>query len=117
MFKPIPLRLSLLKFPHSPKNEVRAQAECCAITSTGCLRIPPSPPPPIGFCTTTPPGQEFGRHLLLKSADDKTILMHAAASGDPMVLKMVADACQRTIMPQKVWCMRVVGREKMYSGV
>ncbi|CAM9643513.1 unnamed protein product [Pylaiella littoralis] len=48
---------------------------------------------------------EFGHHLMLKSADNKTIMMHATASGDSMVLKMVADACRKTIRPQAFWGM------------
>lgn len=50
-----------------------------------------------------------------KSADDRTILMHAAASGDSMVLKMVSDACRKTIEPQMVRCIFVaacVGHSK-----
>ncbi|CAM9983964.1 unnamed protein product, partial [Scytosiphon promiscuus] len=50
---------------------------------------------------------EFGRQLLLRSADDRTILMHAAASGDSMVLKMVADACRKNVRPQMLRAMIV----------
>lgn len=53
------------------------------------------------FCNP-PPKQMYGRHLMLKSADDKTILMHATSSGDSMVLKMVSDACKHAIRPQEV---------------
>ncbi|CAM9561820.1 unnamed protein product, partial [Ectocarpus sp. 8 AP-2014] len=42
----------------------------------------------------------FCRHLMRQSADGRTILMHAAASGDSMVLIMVSEVCQRFIRPQ-----------------
>ncbi|CAN0202160.1 unnamed protein product, partial [Ectocarpus sp. 12 AP-2014] len=43
---------------------------------------------------------EFSHHLMRQSADGRTILMHAAASGDSMVLIMVSEVCQRFIRPQ-----------------
>lgn len=40
----------------------------------------------------------------MKSADDKTIMMIAASSGDAMTFKTVADACEIAIAPKQV-CM------------
>lgn len=43
--------------------------------------------------------QDFGLQLVKKSADDQTLLMHAAQSADPMTFKAVADTCRRTCSP------------------
>ena len=61
-----------------------------------------TPPPPFFPFFTPTHAQEFERQLLLKSSDDKNVLMHAASSGDAMVLKTVADACRTAIPPHKV---------------
>ena len=46
------------------------------------------------------------KELLHKSADDRTILMHAAKSGDAMLLKMVGDTCRLYLSPGQVWSKR-----------
>lgn len=42
-------------------------------------------------------------HITRKSGDDKNIMMLAARSGDPMTLKMVAEACKSACPPQEVF--------------
>lgn len=46
--------------------------------------------------------QEIAFELPNESEDDKTILMYAAMSGDPMTLKVVANTCRRILAPHQV---------------
>lgn len=46
--------------------------------------------------------KEIAFELPNESEDDKTILMYAAMSGDPMTLKVVANTCRRILAPHQV---------------
>lgn len=46
--------------------------------------------------------QELAYQLPNESEDDKTILMHAARSGDAMTLKLVSSTCRKILAPYQV---------------